>query len=72
MSLITRRGLIHGVVGLIAAPSIVRASSLMAIRGLPVATGRYYWEAVLNPGDVEFNFGPYFEHAVPDGFEAWL
>jgi hypothetical protein len=42
--LISRRGLIAGIGSLLAAPAIVRASSLMPVKAFtPLPTGAFYW-----------------------------
>lgn len=39
--LLTRRGILAGIGLLIAAPAVVRVSSLMPIRGVPLSTGKW-------------------------------
>lgn len=58
-----RRGFITGMAALIAAPSIVRASSLMPVKVLMPAND------VLIPGDVEW--GEHLIKQIPNGWELW-
>lgn len=55
----TRRGFLFGLGGLIAAPAIVKASSLMDLSPVPFASYRYATRIAVNP-----------DQYIPEGFPA--
>lgn len=62
--IITRRGIIGGLLGIIAAPAIVRAESLMPLRGAPLSDG-----SPLGYGWVRLHYDD-FGSAMPIDWEA--